>query len=654
MKQQLRSLQSHYAEKALATGGVRVSVSEDPGSCPICEGPMIVQKTLTRPRPVQTLEHGPFRLREVIHECAAGCRRPDGSLVMRRALALAERLLPGRGVGYDVMVFIGFERFLRYRQREEIRSKLKNDYGISLSTGEISVLARLFLDYVRRLHEACAPRLRRALRQDGGWPMHADATCEDGRGTMLVVLAGWRRWVLGAWKIPTENAEAILACARLTVRRFGEPCAVMRDLGRAMISACKDLVAGFDAVIKVLACHCHFLADVGGDLLKPGHNALRDALRRLKMRGALRAFARDMGRELADDLKQAREGFLQWQKRESASHDLPEGDDGVAVVRGLAQWAFDFAATEKSRNFPYDRPYLDLYDRCVRARRVVDGWLRTPPEDRRVLRVLRRLGRILDPVRREPALVRVARDLRVRVNLFEELRKTLRLSHGAYGRGRPCSKQPLTLRQARKELRDVRAALKRFAASLRKCRPQRGPARDLREAIDIILDHLKKHGKSLWGHEIRLPARAGGGVRLVDRTNNLPEHFFHGMKHGERRRSGRKNLARDFELLPPESALAQNFNHADYVAIVCGSLDRLPRVFAQMDAAERRKRSRRSQAAKPAAKVPLPAIETGSLPPIDRRLVRSEDLRRRIDAVVRSRPPRVTISSRFMPSATVS
>lgn len=649
--EQLRSLQARLSEKAMATGGVRVSVSEDPGPCPVCGGRMIVQKTGTRP--VQTIEHGAFRLREVIHECATGCRRPDGSLVMRRASASGDLMLPGRSVGYDVMDFIGKQRFLHNKQREEVQAQLKSEYGIALSTGEISALGRLFLDYVRRRHEACAQHLRRALKQDGGWPLHLDATCEDGRGTLLVILAGWRRWALGAWKIPTENAEAILACARETIRRFGEPCAVMRDLGKAMISACDELVAAMDGAVKVLACHTHFLADVGRDLLTPGHDALRNALRRLKIRGALRTFARDMGRELGGELELARAGFRDWQRQESQSNDLPAGDAGVAVVRGLAQWAFDYAATEKSRNFPYDRPYLDLYDRCLRARRVVDGWLRTPPEDRRVLRVLRRLGRILDPVRQEADLVRVARDLRVRANLFDELRATLRLSSGSYGRGRSCSKGRLTLRQARKELSDVRAALRRFAASLRRRRPQRGPAQDFREAIDVILEHLKKHGKSLWGHEVRLPAATGGGVRLVDRTNNLSEHFFHDMKHGERRRSGRRNLARDFELLPPESALVKNFNRPDYVEIVCGTLSRLPRVFAEMDAADRRNPSRSLQAAKRAAPIQQPLIETGSLPAGDRRLIRCEDLRRRIDEVIRSRPPRITISGGFSPSATV-
>jgi hypothetical protein len=56
------------------------------------------------------------------------------------------------------------------------------------------------------LHESRAPQLRKALDDDGGWPLHVDATGEDGRGTLLVALAGWRRWVLGAWKIPPDRA----------------------------------------------------------------------------------------------------------------------------------------------------------------------------------------------------------------------------------------------------------------------------------------------------------------------------------------------------------------------------------------------------------------------------------------------------------------
>jgi hypothetical protein len=133
---------------------------------------------------------------------------------------LAKHLLPASVVGYDVMVRVGLERFLRHRQREEICALIEDEAGIRISTGEVSALARRFVHYLARLHQARAERLKAALASDGGWPMHVDATGEDGRGTLLLVMAGWRQWVLGAWKISTERAELILPCLHETVRTF--------------------------------------------------------------------------------------------------------------------------------------------------------------------------------------------------------------------------------------------------------------------------------------------------------------------------------------------------------------------------------------------------------------------------------------------------
>ncbi len=70
--------------------------------------------------------------------------------------------------------------------------------GPELSTGEVSDLSRLFLRYLETLHEIRAGAIREALARDGGYPLQIDATGEDGRGTLLVALAGWRRWVLDA------------------------------------------------------------------------------------------------------------------------------------------------------------------------------------------------------------------------------------------------------------------------------------------------------------------------------------------------------------------------------------------------------------------------------------------------------------------------
>jgi hypothetical protein len=79
--------------------------------------------------------------------------------------------------------------------------------------------------------------------------MDIDASGEDGRGTLLVIYAGWRHWALGSWKISTENAQAILPRIREIAQLFGTPCAVMRDLGRAVSDAARAYIASLDKPI---------------------------------------------------------------------------------------------------------------------------------------------------------------------------------------------------------------------------------------------------------------------------------------------------------------------------------------------------------------------------------------------------------------------
>jgi hypothetical protein len=588
---------------------------------------MLVQKSA--PRRGQTLAHGPFEAQETIHVCAAPCRWPSGALVTRRAAGLCEALMPKSNFGYDVMAFVGQQRFGRHRQREEIQSALRDEHGITISTGEVSELSRRFTAYLARLHRARCGRLAATLAADGGWPLHVDATGEAGRGTLLVVIAGWRRWVLGSWKISTERAELIVPCLREVVRRFGAPCAAMRDLGKAMTPALADLVAELKLTIPVLACHQHFVADVGKDLLEPAHAELRGLFRRAKVRPNLSTLVRDLGRRLGTNVEQTRQAVHEWQSQEHAEHRIEGGQDGLAVVRSLAQWTLDFKAAATGLDFPFDRPYLDLYDRCLTARRATDAFLRTPPKDKHVTRALKRLHRILAPVDCQVPFYPVATRLRRRAVLVDELRTVLRLA----------SVYPDD--ETEQDLTQMRDQLDKLVASLAKRRPARGPAQDVREAIDVILRHLDDHGNNLWGQAIRLSEGAGGGVRLVARTNALAENFFKMLKHDERRRSGRKNLGQELEHLPAEAALVYNLEYDDYVQIVCGSLDRLPATFAELDQLERERRlnGEPSEDGEDDLRTIL-QLASASLSTADRRVVRTEEMERRIDAAARSRAPR--------------
>jgi hypothetical protein len=543
-------------------------------------------------------------------------------------VSLSEALLPASNAGYDMMVFVGLERYLRQQQREEIQATLDGQ-GIAVSTGEVSKLAGKFVGYLARLHRARAEEIKAVLASDGGWPLHVDATGEAGRGTMLVVITGWRKWVLGSWKIATERADLILPCLQETVQRFGPPCAAMRDLGKAVTPALDDLVSELHLNIPVLACHQHFLADVGKDLLEPAHAELRDLFRWTKVLPKLRDLVRDIGRELGTNIEAARQAVLAWQSHTDAEHRIDCGRNGQATVRALAQWVLDFKAQATGLDFPFDRPYLDLYDRSMTALRATDAYLRTAPKDKKITRLLQRFHRYLEPVASEVPFQQVAARLRRRASLFDELRAVLRIV------------ATLPADETIDDLEQMHQQLDEWIASLRPRRPARGPAQDTREAIALILEHLETHGDNLWGHAIRLPETAGGGIRLVSRTNFIAENFFGLFKHDERRRSGRKNLGQDLEHIPAEAALVRNLLLDDYVTTVCGSLDELPHAFAELDRQEQQSRLNGETPQEQEENLTaILQIASASLSPADRRVVRTQEMDRHIAAAAGSRARR--------------
>jgi len=622
-------LHERLIQKILDLPGVVVTAKEQPDSCEICQGPMRVQKTFRHEG--RTIAHGTFQVHETIWVCAAKCRHRSGKLVTQRANSVVQCIMPNGIIGYDLMVSVGCKRYLDHLQREEIRAELREKHAIKISSGEVTRLEKCFLDYLTRLHYSRADQLKAALHNEGGWPMHVDATGDHGQGTLFVVMAGWKKWVLGSWKIATERSELILPCLQDVVRRFGSPCAAMRDMGRAVTPAIDALVLQLGIDIPVLACHQHFLADIGKDLLEPPHSELRGLFSRTKTRPKLRSLVRDLGRKIGEQIDQARKAVQQWQLMAEANHRLPAGRDGLAVVRAMAQWTLDYKADATGLDFPFDRPYLDLYNRCIIVLRATDGFLRTPPDDRKVLSAIKRLHRVLASVSCEVPYLQVVRRLRRRGALFDELRDKLRLA----------SKLPEN--ESEDDLNTMQKDFDEWIAEINKRRSEPRLSEDIRNAIDIILKHVDTHGDNLWGHIIALPEYAGGGIRLVVRTNELSENFFNKIKHSERRRSGRKNLAQDLEHLPASAALAYNLKDADYVSIVCGSLDKLAHAFARLDQEEQSRRQKGLASTEPKDLERVLQLSTSSLSTADRRIVRTDAMDRRIKKAASSRAPRLEI-----------
>jgi len=526
----------------------RIAFAAEHDLCPACDHDLSVYKSRTRI--VVTLAEGLFEARELLMRCdgSAGCP-VVGSENLHRLVP------PRQRYGYDLIVNVGLARYLGGQQREEIRAELRARHGIDLSDGTVSNLCDRFLLRLEHLHLHRAPALRAAM--DGGYPLHLDATCEHGRGGLFVALDGWRGWVLGATRIPTEHQDHLQPLVDQVVATFGDPVAVVRDLGDAIGAAVEPLR---QRGVPDLACHYHFLAAAGKKLLELPYSLLRDALLRTGVRSHLRAMLRELRRHRQKDGGQRTFG------------PGPIREDLLALVLWLLE-----GDGHKDAPFPFSLPHLHLVRRCERAGQQADLWVpspRTAPEGR----ALQHLRSLLARLPKERGVAVATEQLDKGWLAFSELRDILRLTNAELPRADLRTQEPHLPSLELLRLAEMERDLLAYKQELDK----RGAAAGKSSVHAVVLRYLQRHGARLFGH----PARRdedGRVLAVVARTNNALEHLFGRHKQELRRRLGRAHLARDLQQQPAQAALVTNLRHPEYVRVLCGSLDDLPDAFATLD-----------------------------------------------------------------------
>ena len=304
---------------------------------------------------------------------------------------------------------------------------------------------------------------------------------------------------------------------------------------------------------------------MGKKLFEQPYALLRKLLKSSKVRTDLRALLRDL--------------------RGYSATTPQEGRFGKGVVHeqllALVLWILEGDGT-KDLLYPFALVHLAFFQRCRQALQRAQCWVqgpRTLPE-RRALDHLATLVRRFDQDHRFTTAVT---RLEAGWQAFCELRDVLQLSNTelprADGRAHQRELAPLEARR----LREIEAALRDYRAEL----AERIVSTHNEGALStspsaVIMKYLDRYGTHLFGHPTRRDEE-GAIVAIVERTNNVPEHFFGEEKQHLRRRLGRAHLGRDLEDQPAQAALAANLRHPDYVRVLCGSLDHLPMAFAELD-----------------------------------------------------------------------
>lgn len=517
-----------------------------------------VQKT-TSPKTVVTMDIGAFNAKETVLFCPHD-RKTFFSEQLRN-------LVPRGGTfGFDVIVEVGLALFVHCRNNREIMIAMAAR-NVFISEREVSYLGRKFIIYLAIAHRQSRPNLRNLMARKGGYILHVDGTCEADSPNLFCGLDEISELVLDTIKIPSEKTEQLVPFFQRIKQQYGEPKALVHDMGRGIIAAVEEVFKGVPDFI----CHFHFLRDLGKDLLLDEYTTLQKRLRKFKVRPLLRQRAKYLEQKI-DPACQSIEEIMEslesgtWQT--TSFKNIP-----LITTYALIQWVFEYQRQSNGYGVPFDRLHLDFYRRLQKAHqllaKIMDIHLRGNIKDNKPFY---QIYRTFKEVVEDKQLNELASSLERKAQVFDKLRTAMRIAL-------PENKSGINDNGDDADMKNIEEKVTIFREWLASASdPQR------KKTYAKMLDQIDKYWEKLFADP--LPVSTSEGVVYIQpqRTNNILERFFRGEKRRGRKKSGTASMSKLLKSLLADTPLVQNLKNAEYMKIILNGCPNLAERFAKIDA----------------------------------------------------------------------
>ena len=502
------------------------------------------------------MDIGAFRAKEIVFECPKD-KAVFGSPQLRA-------LAPVKGTyGFDVIVEVGMSLFVHSRNETEIMNDLAVG-NIIISEREIGYLGRKFVVYLALAHRESRQQLVRSMAKRGGYILHIDGTCEGDSPHLFCGLDGISEIVLDSIKIPSEKKELLIPFFERIQNQFGNPVALVHDMGLGILMAVAEVFPG----VANFICHFHFLRDVGKDLLLQDYQIIIKRLREYNVRGLLKQKARYLEKKIGQysgviaDLKES----LENDEFKTAS----VGCIPAASTYTLIHWAFESSSESKGYGFPFDRPHLEFYQRLRKIHGLLgsikDIRLRDKAKDNRSFYQLKQL---LDEVLADKQLNESAANMETKAKVFDKLRNALRIAMPEGKKGLNDDGDETDIRTIEKKVTEFRGWL--VSNKKRK------------ETYMKMIGQMDKYWEKLFADPLVVNTPEGQVSITPQRTNNILERFFRGEKRRGRKKSGTASLNKTLKAILADTPLVRNLKNEEYLGIILNGCTTLAERFSLID-----------------------------------------------------------------------
>jgi len=538
---------------------------------------------------VATLRIGHF----IAHETQTYCPRCADQSAFP-AEELQQLVSPGARYGYDVMVSVGQAIFLRCRNGREIQQEL-HEKNITLSLREIDYLGRRFIVYLALAHEQSQNRIKQFMGAQGGYILHLDGTCEGDSPHLMSTLDALSKIVLDNIKIPTENADQLIPFLRKIQQAYGDPIALVHDMGVAILKSVAEVFPNTPDFI----CHFHFLKDIGKDLLERDYSTIRRHLRTYRIRTQLRKTAKAIKHVIEDtpDAQQCLDDYLESKQLEEPDAPLKP----LVAVYLIISWVLEARSASNGFGFPFDRPHLDFYLRLKEAYPSLKILKHQMGDHASLLPLM-----LIRTTLADKALSSTVSRMLDTVSIFEQLRGLMRIAQ-------PDSQKGLN-DEGGTDMATIKTHLTQFRHSRK--------IKRLAATTDIyrkMVKQIDKYWDKLFANPIQVSTKTGATFIQPQRTNNILEQFFRYLKRNGRRRSGNPALSKTLKTMLAQTPLVKNLENPAYMEILLNGKADLAERFAEIDIVQVRKAF--EQAQRGTQKYPKRMAKVFKIPNLPRRLI---------------------------------
>jgi hypothetical protein len=468
------------------------------------------------------------------------------------------------------MVHIGNTLFIEHQDINQIRSRLLEE-NIRISPNEISYLGKKFIAYLAIAHRQSADKIKELMNTNGGHILHLDGTCDKGRNPFLVsVLDSISDIVLGNIKVPTEKSEYIIPLLEQVKKMFGNPLALVRDMGTAISRAIETVFPKKSDFI----CHYHFLSDIGGDLLEDDYAMIRKRLKKHGITAKLHRLERKLREQLNDNPDII---DMVTPKMDNPNLFDPEHLDRLPLAGTfmLIEWILNGKNQGHGYGFPFDRVHAVFTQRLYEAYKEIQGFKNVYLRDNwRDNKPFWKLSNVLEDVCSDKLLRQAVDNLQAKAEVFDQLRDAMRIAPKSGSDG-------LNSDSGDEDINTIEKGVEQLRQKLTSDPQYRGQSH-----YKKMIAQIDKYWDKLFADPIVVDTPNGKVTIYPQRTNNIMERFFRDFKRGDRKKTGNISISRTLQAMLVDTPLVRNLKNSEYLKILldgCQSLDeRFARIECQM------------------------------------------------------------------------